>query len=310
MPLPTPIRIGTRGSPLALAQAEQARARLIAAGSCLAGPDAVTIVPITTTGDRVQDRRLSEIGNKGLFVKEIEQALAENRIDLAVHSMKDVETTLDPEFVIGAVLPREDPREAFVSLGAPSIADLPHGAALGTTSLRRQAQVLAVRPDIQVTTFRGNVETRLRKLREGLADATLLAVAGLKRLGLLDVATAVLEPEVMMPAVGQGAIGIECRAGDFRIRELLAAVDDPESSICVAAERALLAALDGSCRTPIGALAEPDGSGGLTLRALLARPDGSRFWRTERHGRAADGVAMGTDAGRELRALGDRVLFE
>ena len=310
MPLPTPIRIGTRGSPLALAQAEQVRARLIEAGSCLAGPDAVTIVPITTTGDRVQDRRLSEIGNKGLFVKEIEQALAENRVDLAAHSMKDVETTLDASFVIGAILPREDPREAFISFRGRSVGDLPREAALGTTSLRRQAQVLAVRPDIRVITFRGNVETRLRKLREGLADATLLAVAGLKRLGLLDVATAVLDPDSMMPAVGQGAIGVECRADDSRMRELLAAIDDPESSTCVAAERALLTALDGSCRTPVGALAQSDGFGELTLRALLARPDGSRFWRAERRGRAADAVALGADAGRELRVLGDRVLFE
>ena len=309
MPFPTPIRIGTRGSPLALAQAEQVRARLVAVEPGLADADSIEIVPIVTTGDRVQDRRLSDIGNKGLFVKEIEQALGSARIDLAVHSMKDVETWIDAAFVIGAVLPREDPRDAFISFAGTAIADLPRSAALGTTSLRRQAQALAMRSDLRIVTFRGNVATRLRKLREGEADATLLALAGLKRLGMADMVTAVLDPSVMMPAAAQGAIGVECRAGDEGTRELLARIDHAESSVCIRAERALLAALDGSCRTPVGALAELDDAGGLAIRAVLARPDGTRIWRTERCGRLADAAHMGADAGAELRAAGDRDLF-
>ena len=183
MPFPTPIRIGTRGSPLALAQAEEARTRLIAAEPRLGAPGALVIVPISTTGDRVQDRPLSDIGNKGLFVKEIEQALADGRIDIAVHSMKDVETWIDERFLIGAILPREDPRDAFICRSARSIVDLPVGARLGTTSVRRQAFAMALHPGLRLVTFRGNVETRLRKLQDGLADATLLAVAGLKRAG-------------------------------------------------------------------------------------------------------------------------------
>ena len=286
------------------------RARLIAAHPHLADPDGVEIVPIVTTGDRVQDRRLSEIGNKGLFVKEIEQALADGRIDLAVHSMKDVETWIDPRFAIAAVLPREDPRDALICFGAGSVADLPPGAVVGTSSLRRQAQLLALRPDLRVIAFRGNVETRIRKIREGQADATLLALAGLKRLGLTDIVAAVLDPAAMLPAAAQGAIGVECRADDAVTVGLVAALGHAESAASVAAERALLAALDGSCRTPVGALAEPDGAGGLALRAVLARPDGSRLWCARRHGPMADAEAMGTDAGRELRAAGDRDLFQ
>lgn len=310
MPLPTPIRIGTRGSPLALAQAEQVRARLFAADPTLANPDDIAIVPIVTTGDRVQDRPLSAIGNKGLFVKEIEQALADRRIDLAVHSMKDVETWIDPRFVIAAVLPREDPRDALICFGADRIAALPAGASVGTSSLRRQAQLLALRPDLSIVTLRGNVETRIRKIREGHAAATLLALAGLKRLGLADIVAAVLDPSELLPAAAQGAIGVECRADDAAIRDRLAAIGHAESAAAVAAERALLAALDGSCRTPVGALAEPDGAGGLALRALLARPDGSRVWRVSRRSALGDAEAMGTDAGRELRAAGDRELFD
>ena len=285
------------------------RTALIAADPDLAGPDRLTVVPIVTTGDRIQDRPLSDIGNKGLFVKELEQALDDGRIDLAVHSMKDVETWIEPRFVIAAILPREDPRDVFISFLASDPKSLPEAAVFGTTSLRRQAQMLALRPDLQPVVFRGNVESRLRKLREGQAQATFLALAGLNRLGLAHVATCVLDPEDMMPAAAQGAIGVQCRADDAPLRDLLSLIDHAESAAAVAAERALLASLDGSCRTPIGALAEIDAAGGLKLAAVLARPDGSRLWRAARHGTMADAEALGADAGRELRAAGDKDLF-
>lgn len=306
---PSSIRLGTRGSPLALAQAEEARDRLIAAHPHLAEPGRVEIVPITTSGDKNQSRRLSEIGGKGLFTKEIEQALADRRIDVAVHSMKDVETWIGDGFTIAAILPREDPRDVFLSRDAASLADLPAASVVGTASLRRQAQILHRRPDLQVRLFRGNVQTRLRKLEEGQADATLLALAGLKRVGLQHLARAVLEPSEMLPAVAQGAIGLECRIEDASLVELLQAVNDEPSAVTVAAERAMLAALDGSCRTPIGGLATLAG-GRLSLRALLARPDGSALWETERHGAPADAVALGTDAGDQLRREADQGLFE
>ncbi|MFN4088547.1 MAG: hydroxymethylbilane synthase [Alphaproteobacteria bacterium] len=304
-----PIRIGTRGSPLALAQSGQVRDGLVAAHPELAGAGAVEIVPISTRGDRVQDRRLSEIGNKGLFVKEIEGALADGRIDLAVHSLKDMETVVDPRFVLGAILQREDPRDALVATGCGAIEDLPPGATVGTVSLRRQSQVLALRPDLKVVPLRGNVGTRLRRVDEREIGATILALAGLKRLGLADRASAVLPTETMLPAVAQGAIAVECRADDGDLLDLLADLDHAPTRAAVAAERALLGALDGSCRTPVAALADIAGDE-LTLRALLARPDGTRVWRCERRGPVADAKAMGEDAGRELRAAGDRELFD
>lgn len=304
-----PIRIGTRGSPLALAQAEETRKRLIAAHPSLGEPGRLEIVPITTSGDKDQKRRLSEIGGKGLFTKELEQALADRHIDVAVHSMKDVETWLDEQFTIAAILPREDPRDVFLGREVDRLADLPPGSVVGTASLRRQAQVLHRRPDLEVKLFRGNVHTRLRKLEAGEADATLLALAGLKRSGLEHIACSILEPSEMLPAVAQGAIGLECRREDESLLELFQAVNDPESAITVAAERAMLAALDGSCRTPIGGLARLEG-GELTLRALLARPDGSAIWETERRGRPEDAVALGTDAGAQLRREAEQELFE
>jgi hydroxymethylbilane synthase len=300
------LRIGTRGSPLALAQAHLVRDRLAAAHADLA--DAVEVVVIKTTGDRVQDRTLAEIGGKGLFTKEIEQALIDGGIDLAVHSMKDVPTWLPDGLAIACVLPREDPRDAFIARdGMQRLADLPDGAVVGTASLRRQAQLRHNRPDLQVVPLRGNVETRLRKLGDGQVDATLLALAGLKRLAMADRATAVLEPEEMLPAVAQGAIGIEVRTDDKSTRDRLAPLDDARTATEVAAERALLAVLDGSCRTPIAALARVD-DGALALDALVAMPDGSELWRTRRHGTAADAVALGRDAGEELhRTAGARV---
>jgi hydroxymethylbilane synthase len=296
------LRIGTRASPLALKQAELVRAALSAAHPDLAETGAVDLVPIRTTGDRIQDRTLAEAGGKGLFTKEIEEALLAGAVDLAVHSAKDMQTWLPRGLAIGAVLPREDPRDALFSRsGARDLAALPPGAVLGTASLRRQAQALMRRPDLKVVPFRGNVETRLRKLADGLADATLLAVAGLKRLGRADLLGAVLEPEEMLPAAGQGTIAIEIRAEDARGAARLQPLNHAASLAALTAERALLAALDGSCRTPIAALAEPQG-GGLRLRALLALPDGSRFHAGEEAGETADAAALGAELGRRLLA--------
>jgi hydroxymethylbilane synthase len=290
------IRIGTRGSPLALAQTHDVRNRLIAAHAALAEPGTVEVVVIKTTGDRVQDRTLADIGGKGLFTKEIEEALIDRRIDLAVHSMKDVPTWLPPGLAITCMLPRADPRDAFIGRGADGLAALPPGAVVGTASLRRQAQVLSRRPDVTVVPLRGNVETRLRKLAAGDCDATLLAMAGLERLGLADRATAPLEAEEMLPAVAQGAIGIETRADDATTADWLAPLDHRETAIRVTAERAMLAVLDGSCRTPIAGLAE-------------IRPDGAATWRAARRGAAADAEALGADAGRELKAAADPGIF-
>jgi hydroxymethylbilane synthase len=295
------LTIGTRGSPLALAQSEEVRDRLAEAHPELAAPGAVAIEIIKTTGDRVLDRALAEIGGKGLFTKEIEEALLAGAIDIAVHSMKDVPTWLPEGLVIDTVLPREDPRDVLFSRHGPGLADLPAGAVVGTASLRRQALVLAARPDVSVVTLRGNVNTRLRKLAEGQVDATLLAAAGLKRLGQDYDAAAALAPEDMLPAVAQGAIGLEVRAGDARTAGYLVALDHAPSARRIGAERACLAVLDGSCRTPIAALAELDGDR-LRLRALIAQPDGTRVLRAEREGAAGDAEALGRDAGTELKA--------
>jgi hydroxymethylbilane synthase len=298
------IRLGTRGSPLALAQAREVRQRLIAAHPDLAAAGAVEIVVIRTTGDRVQDRTLAEIGGKGLFTKEIEEALIAGAIDAAVHSMKDVPTFLPDGLEIACLLPREDPRDAFISTRAKSLADLPAGAIVGTASLRRQCQVLNRRPDLKVVPLRGNVDTRLRKLAAGECDATLLALAGLRRLGRADAVTAVLEPEDMLPAVAQGAIGLECRSTDATTKALLAPLDHADTHVCVLAERGLLAALDGSCRTPIAALATL-GQGALTLRGLVISLDGRQCHWVARQGAPADAIRLGADAGEELkRAMG------
>ena len=293
-----PLRIGTRGSPLALAQAHETRDRLIAAHPHLAAPGAIEIVALKTTGDRILDRTLAEAGGKGLFTKELEEALFDGRADLAVHSMKDVPTQLPDGLEIATMLPREDPRDAFFSRDGGGLADLPAGAVVGTAGLRRQAQVLELRPDLKIFPLRGNVQTRLSKLDAGEVDATLLALAGLRRLGLTDRITAVLEPETMLPAVAQGAIGIEIRSDDATTRALLACA---VTTVRVTAERALLAALDGSCRTPIAALAMLDGDD-LHLRAKVLSYDGRTIFRAERRGKAADAESLGADAGAEIRA--------
>jgi hydroxymethylbilane synthase len=243
------LRIGTRGSPLALYQANETRERLMAAHGLAA--DDIEIVVITTTGDRVRDRPLAEIGGKGLFTKEIEEALTVGDIHMAVHSMKDMPAQLPAGLEIAAILPREDVRDAFLSPVAKSIGDLPQGAVVGSSSVRRSAQLLRLRPDVTTVQFRGNVETRLRKLSEGVAQATFLAAAGLKRLGFEDKITALVPIEDMLPAVAQGAIGVEMRSDDEKTRMLLAAVNHGSSATAVACERAFLAALDGSCRTPL-----------------------------------------------------------
>jgi len=298
------VRIGTRGSKLALAQSGLVQQRIAAAlGAPPEAADQVApLVRITTTGDRVQDRRLLEIGGKGLFTKEIEEALLEGAIELAVHSVKDMATALPPGLSIGAMLPREDPRDAWFSPHAATIVGLPKAARVGTSSLRRQSQILAQRPDLIVVTLRGNVGTKLAKLAAGEAEATVLALAGLKRLGLADKATSILSTEEMLPAVGQGAIGIEFRADDGAMAELMTSIDDPATSTAVAAERACLAVLDGSCRTPIAALAEHEQGAGLRLRSLIALPDGSAVERDERRGSAASAVDLGRAAGEALRA--------
>jgi len=294
----TTLRLGTRGSPLALAQARMVRAEL--ARALGATEDAVEIKVIRTSGDRIQDRPLAEAGGKGLFVKEIEEALLAGAIDLAVHSAKDMPTLLPDGLMLAACLPREDVRDAFISRKAASLRELPHGAVVGTASLRRQAMVRRLRPDVTVVPLRGNVETRLRKLDAGEVDATLLALAGLKRLGLADKATALLDPDEFLPAVGQGAITIEAHLDDARTRALLATIDHAETSVALAAERAFLAVLDGSCRTPIAGHAVVTGER-ITFRGLILRPDGSAAFETGRAGARADAAALGADAGAELK---------
>jgi hydroxymethylbilane synthase len=296
-----PIKLGTRGSPLAMAQANEVRDLLILQHPKLAAPGLIEIIEIKTTGDAIQNRALSEIGGKGLFSKEIDKAQSECQIDIAVHSMKDLETHLMPGIEIIAVLEREDVRDAFISNKVNSLAELPIGSLVGTSSLRRQAQILYKRPDLRVCFFRGNVQTRLRKLSEGVADATLLALAGLKRLGKAELVTETLAPEFMLPAVAQGAIGITCRQGDAAMSELVLSLNHAPTMVRVTAERALLNALDGSCRTPVGGLADFLIDGSLRLRALVAKEDGSRVYVTERIGPASDADAMGRDAGEELR---------
>jgi len=289
------IRIGTRGSPLALAQARMTRDALAAWGA-----GEIEIVTIRTSGDRIQDRPLSEAGGKGLFTKEIEEALLGGAIDLAVHSAKDMPTVLPDGLMLAACLPREDVRDAFISRKAATLRDLPHGAVVGTASLRRQAMVKRLRPDLYTVVLRGNVETRLRKLEAGEVDATLLALAGLKRLGLADKATALLDAQEFLPAVGQGAITIEARIDDAGTRALLAKIDHADTSVALACERAFLAVLDGSCRTPIAGHAVLNGDA-VSFRGMILRPDGSESYETTRMGKWSDAEAIGADAGAELK---------
>ena len=294
--------IGTRGSPLALAQTEILRAALREKHPGLA----TEVVKIVTTGDKIQDRPLSEAGGKGLFTKEIEEALLAGTIDCAVHSMKDMPTFLPEGLIIPCLLPREDPRDAFFSLKAKTLQDLPPGAVVGTSSLRRQSVVLAQRPDLKVTVLRGNVGTRLKKLEEGMVDATLLAVAGLNRLGLGHLVKNILEPEVMLPAVAQGAIGIEVRAADRRVRNILSSVHCAATELRVTAERAFLEVMDGSCKTPLGALMRvPEADQTARFDVLVARPDGSDVKTASYHEKVPDVAAaraLGIRAGQALKS--------
>ena len=301
----TKIRIGTRGSPLALAQAHETRARLMKAHGL--SEDDFTITVITTTGDRIRDRPLAEIGGKGLFTKEIEEALFANEIDLAVHSMKDMPAVLPQGLAFAATLPREDARDALISLTAKSLPDMKQGATLGSSSVRRSAQALRLRPDLKVVQFRGNVETRLRKLADGVADASFLAVAGLNRLGLAQHIAAVIPMEQMLPAIAQGAIGIEIREADSRTMSLLDPINHVDTAMAIACERAFLAALDGSCRTPIAGHAHLV-DGRLHFRGETLTLDGTKVFTAERVGAPADAAAMGADAAAEVKAKGGSLI--
>jgi hydroxymethylbilane synthase len=300
------LRLGTRGSPLALTQARMVQKALAAAHGL--EPEQIAIEVIRTSGDRIQDRPLSEVGGKGLFTKEIEEALSAGAIDLAVHSSKDMPTVLPDGLVLSAFMEREDPRDVFISRKASSIADLPRGATVGTASLRRQAMLLRMRPDLVAVPLRGNVETRLRKIDAGEADATMLALAGLKRLGLTEAATAVMSVEEFLPAVGQGAIGIETRADDKTTRDMLAKIDHAPTTSALHCERAFLAVLDGSCRTPIGGYATIAG-GKLRFRGMIVKPDGSEAHEATREGDARDAEKIGADAGAELKSRASADFF-
>ncbi|WP_224816137.1 hydroxymethylbilane synthase [Hasllibacter sp. MH4015] len=303
--LPTPaqpLRIGTRGSPLALAQAHETRARLMAAFEL--PEEAFEIVIIKTTGDDRSlidaDVALKELGGKGLFTKEIEEDMLSSSIDIAVHSMKDMPVEQPAGLVLDCYLPREDVRDAFVALGHDSLHALPEGAVVGSSSLRRRAQLAARRPDLNVVEFRGNVQTRMKKLGDGVADATFLAMAGLRRLGMVDVVKSAIDVEDMLPAVAQGAIGIERRMDDNRAAAMLEAIHDGPTGQRLAAERAFLKGLDGSCQTPIAGLAELDGAT-LRLRGEILRPDGSEVLTDDRTAPIEDGAALGAEMARELR---------
>ena len=293
-----PLNIGTRGSPLALAQAHETRARLAEAFDLPL--EAFSIVVIKTTGDKVLDRPLKEIGGKGLFTKEIEEDMLSGAIDIAVHSMKDMPVEQPEGLVLDCYLPREDVRDAFVSLSHNSLADVPAGAKLGSSSLRRRAQLMLRRPDLEVVEFRGNVQTRMKKLGDGVADATFLAMAGLRRLGMEEVARSAIAVEDVFPSVAQGAIGIERRMDDSRAAMMLEAIHHTETGQRLAAERAFLRGLDGSCETPIAGLAELDG-GTLRLRGEVLRPDGSEVLRDDQSCAIEDGEKLGAEMAMKLR---------
>lgn len=292
-----PLKIGTRGSPLALWQAHEVRRSLMAAFGL--PEDAFQICVIKVLGDQILDKALKDIGGKGLFTREIEEALLDGSIDIAVHSMKDMPTVQPDGLILDCYLPREDVRDAFVSPHVARLADLPQGAIVGSSSLRRRAQLRLKRPDLQLVEFRGNVQTRMKKLEDGVAVATFLAMAGLNRLGMSHVARSAIETHEMLPAVAQGAIGIERRRDDTATADLLAAIHDAPTGIRLTAERGMLARLDGSCETPIAGLALLDGDH-LTLRGEILRPDGSEVIRGERKGLAADAAALGHDLAEEL----------
>ncbi len=307
----SPLKIGTRGSPLALAQAYETRSRLMDAHGL--AEDACEIVVIKTTGDDraliAADRPLKELGGKGLFTKEIEEALLSGSIDIAVHSMKDMPVDQPEGLLLDCYLPREDVRDAFVSPAIAHFSELPEGAVVGSSSLRRRAQLAHRRPDLTLVEFRGNVQTRLKKLHEGVAQATFLAMAGLNRLGMAEIAQSAIEVEEMLPAVAQGAIGIERRKADNVIADILAAIHDRPTGERLAAERAFLTTLDGSCETPIAGLAIHHDAG-LWLRGEILRPDGSEVIRGERRMGIPDAAAAGADLARELLAQAPAGFFD
>jgi hydroxymethylbilane synthase len=292
-----PLRIGTRGSPLALWQAHEVRRCLMAAFSL--PEDAFQICVIKVMGDQILDKALKDIGGKGLFTREIEDALLDGSIDIAVHSMKDMPTKQPDGLILDCYLPREDVRDAFVSPHVARLADLPQGAVVGSSSLRRRAQLRLKRPDLHLVEFRGNVQTRMKKLEDGVAVATFLAMAGLNRLGMAHMARAAIETDDMLPAVAQGAIGIERRLDDQATKALLDAIHHGPTGIRLAAERGMLAQLDGSCETPIAGLATLDGDR-LHLRGEILRPDGSEAIAGTRTGAASDAAALGRDLADEL----------
>jgi hydroxymethylbilane synthase len=302
----SPLKIGTRGSPLALWQAHEVRRCLMLAHGL---PEAAfAIVVIKVMGDQIQDKALKDIGGKGLFTREIEEALLDGGIDIAVHSMKDMPTHQPQGLLLDCYLPREDVRDAFVSPGVASLAALPEGAVVGSSSLRRRAQLALRRPDLRLVEFRGNVQTRMKKLEDGVAAATFLAMAGLNRLGMTAVARGPVEVTEMLPAVAQGAIGIERRVADVRVQGLLDAIHDGPTGIRLAAERAYLATLDGSCETPIAGLAVIEGDQ-LWLRGEILRPDGSEAIDGEARGSVADAVDLGQDLARRLLGQAPAAFF-
>jgi hydroxymethylbilane synthase len=300
------VRLGTRGSPLALVQAEDVRKKLLTAHPDLAINGEIEIVSIRTSGDwkpEQKERSFIELGgNKGLFTKEIEEALLGKHIDMAVHSMKDVESRLPAGLEIAAILERLDPRDAFISPKARTLDELPNGAIVGTSSLRRQSQILARRPDLRVMSLRGNIDTRLKKLEAGIADATLLAVAGMMRLDVVKRMSSIMETDIMLPAAAQGALGIQIRADDKIMRGLLVSLNVPDAALCVTAERALLKTLDGSCQTPIAALANLTGTDQITLEAMVAKPDGTHLLRLTQTGPCVKAEAVGNELGLRLKA--------
>ncbi len=311
-----PLRVGTRASPLALVQTRAFLKLLTTFCPVLRGMNVFEEHAINTTGDKVQDRRLADIGGKGLFAKEIHEALLDHRIDFAVHSLKDLETELPPGIVLACTLKREDARDTLI-LGpdchrvdpADPFACLPSGALIGTSSVRRQAQLLHARPDLIVESIRGNVQTRLAKLRAGACTASLLALAGLRRLGLEDHASVILDPDAMVPSAGQGIVGVTVREDDHELREMLAGIEDPEAKAVSTAERAMLAELDGSCRTPIGGHARRLPNGALHLTGLVARTDGSFLIKRSLHGLSTDAHRIGAELGASLRADCPRDIF-
>ena len=302
-----PLRIGTRGSPLALAQAYETRKRLTEALDVT--EDSFEIVVISTSGDRILDRPLKEVGGKGLFTKEIEQEMLDGKIDIAVHSMKDMPVEQPDGLMLGCYLPREDVRDAFVSSHFNNVSDLPIGSKVGTSSLRRKAQLKFFRPDLEVVEFRGNVQTRLKKLRDGVASCTFLAMAGLNRLGLADVAQSAINPSEMLPAIAQGAIGIEWREADKKTADILKKIHHEETAQQINAERAFLAELDGSCQTPIAGLATIEGSS-LKLTGQVLRTDGSDSISETASSNIEDGPELGRELAQKILAQAGPNFFD